>query len=365
MRLLSSILNRIAYPCLGRAGYFRRRAGKLSVLTYHGVLPEGYQVRDSLLDGHLISARDFRRQLRLLKTYYSVISPACFRSWLDGKEELPPRAILLTCDDGLLNIVTDFLPILQDEQLSCLFFVTSGFFDQSAGMLWYEELYLMLMDASAKEISFSSESIQVRSALGSLERKHALWSDLVLKLSSLDAHKRQKFLGEMLSKLGLGGDWQSAYLGDPVLCRRFGLLTRSQVVGLAQAGMTIGAHTASHPVLSQQPHDLAQAELVESRKSLENVVGCEVWAVAYPFGTPQSAGEREFKLAEAAGYRCAFVNFGGALGTDCSRFSLPRIHISEGIRLSSLEAYVSGFHWSLQQRFAASPGGSASRGIGL
>ena len=34
--------------------------------------------------------------------------------------------MLLTCDDGLQNTLTDMLPVLQELGLSCLFFVTGA-----------------------------------------------------------------------------------------------------------------------------------------------------------------------------------------------------------------------------------------------
>ena len=50
-------------------------------------------------------------------------------------------------------------------------------------------------------------------------------------------------------------------------------------------------------------------------QALEQSLGRQVWAIAYPFGDPGSVGAREFKLAEEAGYDCGFVNVGGVLDT--------------------------------------------------
>ena len=66
-------------------------------------------------------------------------------------------------------------------------------------------------------------------------------------------------------------------------------------------------------MLAEQSAELAQAEIVGCRKALEESLGERVWAIAYPFGDPASVGEREFRLAEEAGYDCGFVNVGGVL----------------------------------------------------
>ena len=145
MRLVSPLLKRVVYPGLSKAGYLRRAAGTgPAVLTYHGILPAGYRIVDPNLDGNLVSADSFRQQLRFVKDRYNVISPDEFLLWCEGRHELPPRAVLLTCDDGLRNCL-DMVPILQEMNLRCLFFVTGASFIQTPAMLWHEELYLMFL----------------------------------------------------------------------------------------------------------------------------------------------------------------------------------------------------------------------------
>src|SRR6516164_8890512 len=122
MRLLSPILQRLVYPAMGKVGYFHSRASA-AVITYHGVLPAEYRSTDAFLDNTLVSIDAFRSQLSLLKQHYNVISPELFLEWIHGTEKLPPRAVLLTCDDGLLNNLTVMTPILQEYGLQCLFFV--------------------------------------------------------------------------------------------------------------------------------------------------------------------------------------------------------------------------------------------------
>src|SRR4030081_334434 len=126
MRVVSPLLKRVVYPTLSKSGILRVTAGKgVAVLTYHGVRPSGYESLDAGLDGNLVTAENFRRQLRLLKARYNVIAPEDLLAWCEKKFEFPPRAVLLTCDDGLVNQVTGMLPVLQEEGLRCLFFVTA------------------------------------------------------------------------------------------------------------------------------------------------------------------------------------------------------------------------------------------------
>src|SRR5438067_9423407 len=125
MRIISPLLKHVVYPGLSKSGYLRRSATVgPTVITYHGVLPKGYEARDLALDGHLITAEAFTLQLRLLKREYNIIAPEQFLSWIDNKAQLPPRAMLLTCDDGLINSVTDMLPLIHELKVPFLFFIT-------------------------------------------------------------------------------------------------------------------------------------------------------------------------------------------------------------------------------------------------
>ena len=75
----------MVYPALGSLGYFHSRpstSSAVSVITYHGVVPLGYQMKYSLLDDALVSPELFRSQVRLLKKHYNVISPDQFLHWL-------------------------------------------------------------------------------------------------------------------------------------------------------------------------------------------------------------------------------------------------------------------------------------------
>jgi len=356
VRFVSPILKRIVYPGLAGAGYFRTdtRPG-LAVITYHGVLPQGYKPIDPGFDGSLITAETFRQQLRLLKKKYTVISPEDMRSWCRDEWELPPRAALLTCDDGFLNNLTEMLPILQDEGLRCLFFVTGTSVGDRRSMLWYEELLLMFLRARAGGFEISSGEIQISGVLGEREQRRAVWWSAVKRLSQVDAGSRERFLHAAHSYFGLQESLEF-YLGSyPETQRHFCLLTGTELQQLAAAGMTIGAHTMTHPILAQLPPELAWAEIAESRALLESALGREIWALAYPFGDSGSVTPRVVAMAKQAGFDAAFLNIGGGLGTSLPLHEIPRVHVNAGMSLAEFEAHVSGFYEALQRSMRRTP----------
>jgi peptidoglycan/xylan/chitin deacetylase (PgdA/CDA1 family) len=355
------VLKHVVFPVLSKSGYLRRRAGAgPAIVTYHGVFPAGYRVRNPALDGNLVHAGSFRRQLRLLKKRYRVISPEDFLRWAEGELTLPPRSILLTCDDALRNTLTEMVPILGELGLSCLFFATGGSAGQTPSSpmlwptLWYEELYLMLLDAS-DPIRLSLPEAEIVMVRIASNEKHSAWWKLVERLSQFNGQSRRGFLDQIRDQLRLAADWRLRFVQDSTLADRFLVLDRTGLQRLIAAGMSIGAHSLSHPILARAPEELAWQEISESRSAMENALGQMVWAFAYPFGNAATVTRRDFKFAEQAGFRCAFMNIGGGFGATVSGskinlFAVPRVHVTADMSLSEFEAHISGFYRSLRQR---------------
>jgi len=355
MKLVSPILKKIVYPSLARTGCFRGLAPSgLAVVTYHGALPQGYKRIDPDFDGNLIAGDALRRQLRLLKAQYTVISPEEMLLWSVKKLVLPPRAVLLTCDDGLVNNLTEMLPVLVEEGVRCLFFVTGASCNDEPATLWYEDVFLWLLHAPAGSFKISSAEVEISGTLGGRDQRRALWWNLVKRLSQVGAASRKAFLDAARSRLRTDSDAPFP-ANDLPSQRRFRLLNRGELKQLDSAGMTIGAHSMSHPMLSHLPPELARAEITESRACLETVLGKRVWAFAYPFGDAQSVTPQILDMAKDAGYATAFLNWGGGLGAELPSFAMPRIHVTASMDLAELEAHVAGFHSSLQRHVGRNP----------
>jgi peptidoglycan/xylan/chitin deacetylase (PgdA/CDA1 family) len=327
--------------------------GQLSIVTYHGLRPKGYISQDPDLDGALVGADAFRAQMRLLKSRYHVISPENLLAWLRHQEPLAPLSVLITCDDGLQNTLTDMLPILLAEDVRCLFFVTGASAEESRATLWYEDMY-RLFQAARKDFRIASEGFLLEGRMGSQAERRALWWETVKRLSALDADKRESFLRALSSRLAANGS-QKLDERNQTACRRFGLVTAAELKQLAAAGMSIGAHTVHHPLLSQAPPELAYAEIHESKTRLESVLQCPVWAFAYPFGGPDSVTSHILKMPKRAGFEAAFLNFGGGMRTNLPVYALPRVHVSGEMNLAEFDAHVSGLHGRLQRLWRTEP----------
>lgn len=347
MRFVSPLLKNVIYPGLSRTGCLRLLPhDRPVVLTYHGIFPEGYRMRHPALDGHLISAAAFRAQMERLRSRYHLITPDEFLAWSEGRLQLPSRSVLLTCDDGLLNTVANMLPVVRELQLPFLFFLTAASAAKTRSMLWYEKLFLWLIERPG-EIRCSWRSHPYIGA--SPEQMLTMWRAMIEDLSCFSTAAREPALHEVRTQLGISESWEASYSQQEPLRRRFFMMNVDDMKELAQAGVAIGAHTLSHPMLSKMPSEVACTEMVESRSQLEAALCQPVWAFAYPFGDSEAVSNREPELAARAGYKCAFTNTETDWNGD--RFLFPRLHVSHGTQTSELEARIAGLHHALRVRF--------------
>ena len=130
--------------------------------------------------------------------------------------------------------------------------------------------------------------------------------------------------------------------------RRWRLLNVTELKQLAGHGMSIGAHTRTHPILSLCSEEETRREIQESKSEIEQALGQPVWAFAYPFGNPSTMGEREVRLAQEAGFACAFLNVEHWGAERANPLALSRTHVTLDMTLPEFSAHVTGLHTRLQ-----------------
>ena len=184
------------------------------------------------------------------------------------------------------------------------------------------------------------------------KRLRDAWWRTVRELSRLERAGRQEAIERVRKACGLSENWQNRYREDTSVRMRFFIVTIDGLRKLVAAGMTIGAHSVSHPVLPEMTCEAARIEVEHSGRILEEELGARIWSFAYPFGDPASVGEREIEIAKHAGYTCAFVSFGGGFETTVPSFNIPRVTVTGDMTLGEFEAHVSGMHRDLRLQAA-------------
>ncbi|MGO2199705.1 MAG: polysaccharide deacetylase family protein, partial [Pseudolactococcus laudensis] len=101
--------------------------------------------------------------------------------------------------------------------------------------------------------------------------------------------------------------------------------------------MSVGSHTVSHPDLEYSSNEAANAELVDSKKYLDNLLHQDTSVICYPAGryNTETAG-----LAEAAGYKLGLTTNPGLASSANGLFALNRVRVSYGQTEASFMASV-------------------------
>ena len=97
---------------------------------------------------------------------------------------------------------------------------------------------------------------------------------------------------------------------------------------LPSMGVSVAAHTVNHVDLGTLEPAQAQAEVLESRRQLEQITSRPVLLFSFPFGRVQNIREEVRQMIIAAGYRALFSAHGGFVNNGTSLFDIPRIGVS-------------------------------------
>jgi peptidoglycan/xylan/chitin deacetylase (PgdA/CDA1 family) len=66
------------------------------------------------------------------------------------------------------------------------------------------------------------------------------------------------------------------------------ILSWEEVVEMSEEGIDFGAHTLTHPILTNMPLEQAKLEIVQSKKDIETKIGRQVNFFSYPNGSLNS-----------------------------------------------------------------------------
>lgn len=102
------------------------------------------------------------------------------------------------------------------------------------------------------------------------------------------------------------------------------LLNGAELREMRAAGMEIGSHTASHARLTQTDDTCLRAELVDSKSTLEDVLGAGIVSFAYPYGAWDVRCEAAVR---AAGYACACTTRTGWALADANPYRYRRLTV--------------------------------------
>jgi peptidoglycan/xylan/chitin deacetylase (PgdA/CDA1 family) len=276
---------------------------RLSIFIFHRV----HAQPDLLFPGEPDVAR-FNAIIGWIRNWFNVV-PLDIAARQLYTSQLPARAACITFDDGYADNLNNALPVLLHHDVCATVFVATNFLD--GGRMWNDSVIESLR--SCRHRVFDGRPLGV--GLFSLEtleqRRHAI-DCVLLKIKYLTPERRREAVEQLVH-------WAGVCPGDDVMLRC------EQVVALRNAGMQIGAHTATHPILENISNAQARVEIASSKTMLEGLLSQPVTLFAYPNGKPGvDYSARHVAMVRNAGYDAAVCTAPGCATAKTDAFQLPR-----------------------------------------
>jgi peptidoglycan/xylan/chitin deacetylase (PgdA/CDA1 family) len=313
---------------LGRLRFFdayaylkRKHIGsQVAITTYHRVpfSRQNWSIRSQ------VTLRSFENQIQYLRQNFAILSLDELRQALQRKS-LPKRAVVITFDDGYRDNYLYAFPILKKYSIPAMFFLTTGHIGVGKPF-WQDRVGYLIHHAMVGHLELDElGSYTIRSAF---DRSRATFM-IRDNLERLPEQRKNCLIEKLadVCRADIPDDFGSQLV-----------LSWAEVEEMHQDGAEFGAHSVTHPFLTDLPSAQARWEIQQSKEDIERRLGEEVRFFSYPMGQCSSEIVRIVK-------ECGFA---GAVTTDWSWISprsdpyrLGRIPMTESQSKSA--ALLSGF----------------------
>jgi peptidoglycan/xylan/chitin deacetylase (PgdA/CDA1 family) len=264
---------------------------RLSVLIFHRVLP----APDPLFPDEIHAGR-FDELCSWLSAWFNVLPLDQAVQRLQAGT-LPARAACITFDDGYADNHHVARPILQRHGLTATFFIATGFLD--GGRMWNDTIIETVRACQAAVLDVSALGLGSHS-LGTVAAQQAA-------IAALIGHIKYRPVAERINLTEDIGRLANVQLPQNLM------MTSAEVKAMRQAGMQIGAHTVSHPILARLTDDQARQEIGDSKRFLEQLLGERISVFAYPNGKPgEDYSPQSVEVVRSLGFDAAVSTQWGA-----------------------------------------------------
>jgi peptidoglycan/xylan/chitin deacetylase (PgdA/CDA1 family) len=276
-RLLRAILQRVP-----------RRRDVLAVLTVHRVAPA-----DRVVPGLLSATPDgFARLLDLIASEFHVLTIEEVLERERGGPGLPPRSLLLTFDDGYRDIADHAWPALAARGMPAVVFVPSAFPGHPERSFWWERGWAAIEATRRPNVVVGGTTLPLRSP-----GERAAAYRAVRTLLKAGPHRDvEDVVASLEDALADGGEPRAEPSGRS--------LDWDELRALHLAGLAVGSHTRTHPLLTRVDRPAIAEEIRGGVDDLIRETGSSLAAFAYPSGEVPDHVE---PILRDAGIRVAFT----------------------------------------------------------
>lgn len=339
MNLKASLRNSLAqlFFLSGLTSPARCSRGRLSIVTFHRVLPE-FERKNYPFPGLVVTPEELDIFLSYFTEHFNcgAISAQHERYVSGERTERPLLAI--TFDDAQYDNFINARPVLAQHQVKASFFAPVAAVERNE-LLWHDRLGFAILSLIQQGDSGQAKLMKILADAGMRESEtNNLAISAVQASKELPLESRLRLVEELMEASGI--------TQVPDFAR---LMTFKELAELASDGHEIGSHSMTHCMMPECDDDELVYELVESRRVLQANLSRPVNAFCYPNG---NCDARTARAVAAAGYSLAVTTDWGTNGEKSDRFRLlrcdmdaSRVQDSNGNFLPAILSFrMSGFY---------------------
>ena len=276
----------------------------------------------------------FREQIQYLKNNFTVITMEELICACNNQYELPPKAALLTFDDGYLDHYTSVFPILKAEKLQGSFFVSGKTLKEHVLLDVNKIHYILastqidsLLQSVLERMDYYRGSEYDYPDNGTLFDRYGAENRFDDKDTIFVKRMLQTVLPEKVRSM-ICNDLFKKYVGiseDKLSGELY--LTTDQIRLMKNEGMHFGLHGYSHYWLGCLPEQEMRADIMQALDVMSEYMDNKNWVMNYPYG---SYNEALLQYIDSSGCKLGLTTQVKVADlTECSRLTIPRLDTND------------------------------------
>jgi peptidoglycan/xylan/chitin deacetylase (PgdA/CDA1 family) len=299
------------------------RPNLIYILAYHRIFP--LPGKDYPFSEGTISATPeaFDQQMNFISKRFHVINFNVLSNAISSGKSIPKHSLIITFDDGYADNYEIAWSILKKHGLTATVFLATSFID-SGDLFWFDKLSYLIKSFSGNSITIGKYSFKTRGG-----RKKTIRESVMKIFRSVSEKERIRFYNELDDQCNnISLPSEDFELAKP--------LSWSQIKEMSKGGIEFGSHTVNHPFLSNLTNAEIMSELFDSKKVIEEKLGCKIKGIAYPSGYYD---HRVINCAKDCGYQFGVSYEHNVKGFNSNElFNIPRIHVETDVDYNLFQA---------------------------
>jgi peptidoglycan/xylan/chitin deacetylase (PgdA/CDA1 family) len=298
------------------------------ILCYHGISSEDEHRWNPAL---FMAATDFRQRLEMLRERHCTVLPLDEAVSRLYAQDLPPRSVAITFDDGFYNFFEQAYPILSDFGYPATVYLTTFYCQYNkpifllscAYLLWKGRRKTLAADGRLFPRPMSLRTVADREAALATIRQTAA-------AEQLSREQENQLLEELADRLDVN-------FKEFLSKRLLHLLNPQEVRYLASRDVSFEMHMHYH--CSPDDKETYVQQLGENRALIQEMTGQRPSHFCYPSGNHRP---ETLVWLEEQGIASATTCRGDLASPHSHRLLLPRLLDHSGITLVGFESWLSG-----------------------